>query len=59
MGDKQGMGCTKAQLNMLLDYIENECANGGTLDNCLKVISLVKARISELAINEVLSELFR
>ena len=53
------MGCTKAQLLALLSYIENECREAGSYNKCMKAITVIKARVEELATSEALNMIFR
>ena len=45
------------ELLSLITYIENKCRESGTYEGCLKVISLIKARIEELATNGLIHKL--
>jgi len=45
------------ELLSLVTYIENKCRESGTYEGCLKVISIIKARIEELAANVLIHKL--
>ena len=53
------MGCTKSQVLVLLEYIERECRDAGSLDGCLSVINVIKERVREVSFKELLSEIYR
>ena len=56
-GDNKMSMYSEHELLSLITYIENKCRESGTYEGCLKVISLIKARIEELATNGLIHKL--
>lgn len=52
-----GMGCTKAQLLALIDFILGEIASSRDKEEAYKRVLRIRSRIQEYAFEEILKEL--
>ena len=53
------MPYTKEQVVMIIRYIERECEAAKTLEDCRKVIAVVREGIEEQAINYIISYILK
>ena len=49
------MGCAKAELLILIEYIDRECQD---YDSCKKTINELRERVQKLAFVEAINDLF-